>query len=285
MRVSVTGAAGLFGYALVREFAKAHQVTGLTRQIADLTDHRRVREVLRGLRPELLIHSAAIRDLDIAERDPAQAQAVNVEATRNLAEIARELDAALVQISTDAVFGGGAARRTPYAESDPVELTSVYARTKFEAEQIVGELPRHWIFRVSVLFGPGGENYVLRVIKSVAAGKVMLAPSDQMGSATYTLDAAAKIREIVESGRNGLYHLSNSGACGRDELARRAVELAGLEINLIRSVPADEMRRPAVRPKYHVMEMRALSEAGFALPRPWQEALAEYVPIALATAA
>ena len=285
MRVAVTGAAGLFGFALVREFSKAYQVTGLTRQIADLTDHERTRQVLREQRPDLIIHSAAIRDLDIAEKNPAQAQAVNVDATRNLAAVARELNAGFVQISTDAVFGGGAGRRKPYAETDPVELTSVYARTKFAAEQIVRELPLHWVFRVSVLFGPGGENYVQRVIKSVAAGKVTSAPNDQMGSATYTLDAAAKIRELVEAGRCGLYHLSNTGPCGRDELARRAVELAGLDVNMIRAVPAAEMQRPAVRPRYHVMEMRALAEAGFALPRPWREALAEYVPTVLASAA
>ena len=285
MRVAVTGAAGLFGYALVREFSQAHQVTGLTRQIADLTDHERVRHVLRELSPELIVHSAAIRDLDIAETNPALAQAVNVDATRNLSDVARELGSGFVQISTDAVFGGGADRRKPYAETDAVELTSVYARTKFAAEQVVRELPRWWVFRVSVLFGPGGENYVQRVIRSVAAGKVMLAPSDQMGSATYTLDAAAKIREVVEARRFGLYHLSNAGACGRDELARRAVELAGLDANLIRAVPAAEMQRPAVRPHYHVIEMRALAQAGFTLPRPWQEAIAEYVPTALSSAA
>jgi len=137
MRVAITGAAGLFGYALVREFSKAHQVTGLTRQIADLTDHERVRDVLHELSPELIVHSAAIRDLDIAETNPALAQAVNVDATRNLADVARELGSGFVQISTDAVFGGGADRRTPYAETDAVELTSVYARTKFAAEQVV----------------------------------------------------------------------------------------------------------------------------------------------------
>jgi dTDP-4-dehydrorhamnose reductase len=101
--------------------------------------------------------------------------------------------------------------------------------------------------------------------------------SDQLGSATYTLDAAQIIMEVVEANRTGLYHLSNQGACTRLELAQRAAEFAGLDARGVIGKPTDEMGRRAHRLKYAAMDMKALAKAGFDLPRNWQDALAEYI--------
>ena len=100
---------------------------------------------------------------------------------------------------------------------------------------------------------------------------------DQLGSATYTLDAAQKIMEAIEARRYGLYHLSNQGACSRYELAVKAAEFAGLDPKGVIGKPDSEMGRRAPRLQYAVMAMDALSCAGFSLPRRWEEALAEYV--------
>jgi len=99
-----------------------------------------------------------------------------------------------------------------------------------------------------------------------------------LGTATHTVDAGLKIMEVVEARRYGLYHLANQGACTRFELACAAVELAGLDPAKVVGVPDALMQRRAPRLKYAVMEMDALRRGGFALPRPWQEALADYVP-------
>src|SRR5207302_10948376 len=109
------------------------------------------------------------------------------------------------------------------------------------------------------------------------AGKKYLVASDQMGSATYTLDAAEKMLEVMESAPSGTYHLSNQGACTRYELALEAARLASLDASKVIGVPMAEMRRVGPRLQYAVMEMAALVKAGIALPRPWKEALAEYV--------
>lgn len=275
MKIAITGAAGLFGHGLVRVLSARHTVTGLTRAEADVTRADELRAVISKIKPGVVVHAAAIPNPDICEADPARAFLVNVHGTRNVVEAARQAGAAVVYISTDAVFDGK--KRTPYVESDPTIPPTVYGRTKLRAEQIVRTLPQHWIFRVSVLFGPGKENFIEKGLRAIAAGGTYAVAADQMGSATYTLDAAQKIMEVVEARRYGLYHLSNLGACTRLELALDAAQLAGLDRNKICGKPSAEMGRRAVRLEYSVMEMQALERAGFAPPRPWQEAVAEFV--------
>jgi dTDP-4-dehydrorhamnose reductase len=275
LRIAITGAAGLFGHALVAAFSSRHIVFPLTRAEADITDAESVRAALERMRPEVVVHPAGIPDLDIADADPAQAHRVNVQGIQHVVEWARAVRAEVVYISTDAVFNGQSTR--PYIESDRPAPISVYGRTKLDGETVVQTLPEHWIFRVSVLFGPGKTNFVEKGLRKIVAGEKYVVASDQEACATYTLDAAYKIMEVVEARRYGLYHLANQGVCTRYELARRAAELAGLDPGKVVGVPADQMGRRAPRLKYAVMEMAALRAAGFSLLRPWQEALAEYI--------
>jgi dTDP-4-dehydrorhamnose reductase len=275
LRIAITGAAGLFGHALVAAFSCRHTVFPLTRAEADITNAESVRTLLERIPPEVVVHPAGIPDLDIADADPARAYRVNVEGTRHVVESAHAVGAEVVYISTDAVFNGQ--KTSPYVESDPPSPITVYGRTKLAGESIVQTLPEHWIFRVPVLFGPGKTNFVEKGLRKVVAGEQYVVAADQEGCASYTLDAADKIMEVVEARCYGLYHLANQGACTRYELARRAAELAGLDPGKVVGIPATQMGRRAPRLKYAVMEMVALRAAGFSLPRPWQEALADYI--------
>jgi len=275
MKVAITGAGGLFGHGLVLAFSGRHEVFPLTRSNADITNHEALREALGTIAPEIIVHPAGIPDLDICEADPARGFLVNYHGTRNVVEVARELGAAVAYISTDAVFDGR--KHTPYTESDPTIPPTVYGRTKLRGEQVAKTLPAHWIFRVSVLFGPGKANFIDKGLRRIAHGGSYAVAEDQVGSATYTVDAAAKIMEVVEARRYGLYHLSNQGACSRYELAVKAAQLAGLDSGRVIGKPDAEMGRRAPRLQYAVMAMRALEHAGFTPPRPWQDALGEYV--------
>lgn len=277
MRIAVTGAAGLFGHGLVQVISTRHTVFALRRAEADITKADEVKAALAKFAPDVVVHPAGIPDLDICEADPARGFLVNYHGVRNVVEAARELGAGVAYISTDAVFDGS--KRTPYSEADATIPRTVYGRTKLRGEQIVKTLPAHWIFRVSVLFGPGKTNFIEKGLRKLAAGDSYPVAADQMGSATYTIDAAEKILEVIESagGGYGLYHLSNQGACSRYELAVKAAEMAGLDPSKIIGRPDEEMGRRAPRLKYAVMALDGLRIAGFGLPRPWQEALAEYV--------
>jgi dTDP-4-dehydrorhamnose reductase len=275
MRVAITGATGLFGRGLLRVFSEAHEVAALGRADADLARGEQIAARLAEVRPELVVHAAAIADVDVCEEHPELARLVNIEGTRHVARAARHTGAGLVYISTDAVFDG--AKRAPYVEADPVHPISEYGRTKVAAEEIVRELTAHWIIRVSVLFGPGKTNFVEKALRRVAGGEPAVVASDQLGAATYTLDAARTIRALVECGAHGTFHVSNQGQCTREELAREAVRRAGLDPALVVGKPIAEMGRPGPRVAYSVMAMEGLRRAGVPPPRPWREALAEYV--------
>jgi dTDP-4-dehydrorhamnose reductase len=275
MKIAITGSAGLFGHGLVRVIGERHIVLALMRPEADITKFDEVRTAFLKLRPEVVVHAAAIPSPDVCEADPAQAYLVNVHGTRHVVEAANEIGAGVAYISSDSVFDGE--KLTPYTESDPTIPPTVYGRTKLRSEQLVAALPRHWIFRVSVLFGPGKANFIEKGLQAMAAGKPYVVASDQMGSTLYTLDGAEKILDVIESGRCGLYHLSNQGTCSRYELARYAAEKAGLDLSKLVGVPSAQMGRRAHRLRYAVMEMGALKGAGFSPPRPWPAALDEYL--------
>ncbi|MDE3179077.1 MAG: NAD(P)-dependent oxidoreductase [Acidobacteriota bacterium] len=275
MRIAITGTTGLFGHALVQVFKEGHSVYPISHGEADITIAAQIDAVLSKIRPDAVIHAAAIPNPDTCEEDPALAYAVNVHGARHVCDAARAAGARVAYISTDAVFDGKG--RRPYEEDDPTGPETVYGRTKLRAEEITRRAAEYWIFRVSVLFGPGKENFVSKGLGAVKAGKPYVAASDQLGNASYTLDLAGRIRELIEAGRHGLYHLANSGCCTRLELARQAAEWTGLNPEGITGKTLAEMRRPAKRLKYSVMDFDALRRAGFPPLRPWQDALKEYV--------
>ncbi|MGH9454305.1 MAG: SDR family oxidoreductase, partial [Terriglobia bacterium] len=265
----------LLGHGLVQVCQRTHTVFPLTRPELDIRNPERAEEVIGGLRPDVVIHSAAIPDPDICEAEPAKAFQVNYHGTRNVVQAAKRIGAAVAYISSDAVYDGK--KTTPYHETDPTAPPTVYGRTKLRAEEATRTLDRWWIFRLCVLFGPGKLNFITKGLQKIRAGQEYVVAADQMGNAAYTLDAAAKILELIEASKGGLYHLANHGACGRLELAQKAAELAGLDPAKVIGKPSAKMGRRAVRLKYSVMEMDALQAAGIKLPRPWQDALAEYV--------
>ncbi len=280
MRILITGAGGLLGHGLACVLEERHDIIRHTRADADITDARALRTFIASSRPEVVIHAAAIPDLDVCEEDPDLAHRVNVAGTQNVVAAAHDIGASVAYISTDAVFEG--TKTTPYAETDPVNPPTVYGRTKVAAERIAAASSAHWIVRVSLLFGPrpagnSRPDFVEKGLRRLAAGREFVVARDQLGSALYTLDAARAVEQLILGKSFGLFHLSNQGACTRFDLARRAAELVGLDARLVVGKPLAEMRRPAARLKYAVMSMGALTRAGIGLPRPWDVALQDFI--------
>jgi dTDP-4-dehydrorhamnose reductase len=206
-----------------------------------------------------VLHAAAWTDVDGAESDPAGAELVNVEGTRNVAA----LGVPLVYYSSDYVFDGS--KREPYVESDEPRPLSVYGRTKLGGEREVRE---GWIVRSSWLFGWTSSNFVKTMLRLGAERDEVSVVADQVGCPTYVGHLAEATRELLERPQ-GIWHLAAEGECTWAGFARAIFEEAGLSC-AVREITTEELGRPAPRPAYSVL--RSEREEAPRLPH-WREGL------------
>src|SRR5512139_2568215 len=162
MRILITGSKGQLGRALMRRLAH-HDLLGVDLPEIDLTDLSTARSSIAAFKPAVIIHTAAMTDVDGAARDPDLAYRVNALGTRNVAVAGEAIGAALLTISTNEVFDG--AKNEPYLEFDSTNPINPYARSKLAAEQFVRDLTtRFYLVRTAWLYGRGGNNFVRKII-------------------------------------------------------------------------------------------------------------------------
>jgi dTDP-4-dehydrorhamnose reductase len=273
MRVTIFGASGLLGKALIREW-KGDVVTGLSSRDADIRDEKCVLEVVRQTRPEWIVLSAAYTDVDGCESNAETACAVNRNGAVNVARAANERGARLLFLSSDYVFDGK--KTTPYETNDPRNPQSVYGQTKAEAEiKLLALMPECCIVRTSWLFGVGGRCFPDTILKLAASRSALDVVDDQRGTPTYTVDLARTIVSLCRQSAEGIVHATNAGACSWFEFAQQIVRSAGLTAS-VRPTSSEQMARPAPRPAYSVLSPSSLDELGIAMPS-WQAALSRYL--------
>jgi dTDP-4-dehydrorhamnose reductase len=273
MRVVLTGHNGQLGHQLQAAFA-AHEVLTLDLPCNDITDPS-ISACVADFRPELVLHVAAFTNVDACESDPEKAFRVNALGTQHVALGADWANAPLLYVSTNEVFDG--TQRDAYREWDQPCPMSVYARSKTAGEQIVRDVLRHfYIVRIAWLFGPGGVNFVTKILAGAQKNGGLRVAADEFGNPTYAPDVAAAICRLVETRRYGVYHLTNAGFCSRYEFAREILRLAGQAEIPITPILSAEWARPSSPPLHAVLGNTAAAALGITL-RPWQEALAEYV--------
>jgi dTDP-4-dehydrorhamnose reductase len=280
VRYAVLGAAGQLGRDLCPRLPG--EVVPLTRAEADLTRPDQLRAVLAAARPDVVVNCAAYNFVDRAEAEPDAAFAVNARAAGHLADVCRDFDCTLMHFSSDYVFGQDAGRRTPYREADAPGPVSVYGLSKRDGETLVrARAPRHFVVRTCGLYGVWGSggkggNFVETMLRVAGQGKPLRVVNDQVCTPSYTADVSATAVELLRTGRYGLYHITNGGACSWYEFARAIFDLAGMSADLT-PIRSAEYNAAARRPAYSVLEPAALREAGVAAPRPWREALGAYL--------
>lgn len=274
--VLVTGAGGQLGRELLGMGKQSGvEVIGLDRNELDVTDREKCLQVVKLIRPDAVIHTAAYTAVDRAESEPMIAHLVNVTGTRFIAEAAEFVRARFCYISTDYVFDGKGKR--PYRTSDPTGPCTVYGVTKLEGEQIaLAACSRTFIVRTSWVYGAYGANFVKTMLKLGKAGKPLRVVDDQIGSPTYTYDLAETLLQLVRLKRFGIYHASGEGSCSWYRFAQTIFELCQLDVELSPCNTID-YPLPASRPAYSVLDNESLRREGLKSPRHWREALADFL--------
>jgi len=213
--------------------------------------------------------------VDKAEDEPELAMAVNGNATRNLAEICRDIGGKFIYISTDYVFPGDG--EAFYEPEDPKGPRNSYGRSKLAGEEAVREiLEKYFILRISWVFGIHGKNFIRTMLNLSETHDELKVVADQVGSPTYTRDLARLVVDMAESEKYGVYHGTNEGICSWAELAEEIFRQAERPVKVTR-VPSEAYPVKAVRPKNSRMSKDCLDGAGFQRLPHWKDALSRYL--------
>jgi len=274
MKIAITGATGMLGQALCKAFAK-HSIDPLSSRQLDVASLHDVRQKFSELKPDWILHTAALTRVDEAESNPFEAYRVNALGTRNLAAVAAENGSRLVYYSTDYVFDGTQTR--PYREWDPTNPLNEYGRSKLAGEFFVRSLcPLHLIVRTSWLFGSKGSHFVEKIVQLAQEKESLEVVSDQQGSPTFTNDLAYMTLCLVEGEKTGTYHVTNSGNCSWHELACEIVSLSGLSLQ-VNPIESSTYSTATRRPVNSVLQNYLLELEGIPLLRSWKSALEAFL--------
>lgn len=272
MKVFVTGASGQLGFDVCLELERRGiEHKGVSSKELDIRDGMAVQRMLEEYRPDAVIHCAAYTQVDRAEDEPEQCFAVNALGTRNIARACGAVGAKLLYISTDYVFPGTGQR--PYEPEDETGPLSVYGKSKLEGEKAVKELlDRFFIVRISWAFGVNGGNFIRTMLRLSETHDTVRVVADQVGSPTYTADLALLLCDMIQTEKYGIYHATNEGFCSWAELAEAVFSAAGKGTRVQR-VTTEEYGAKAPRPHNSRLSKTRLTERGFSLLPPWQDAL------------
>jgi dTDP-4-dehydrorhamnose reductase len=272
-KIWIVGASGHVGSALISLLdCRQYEILATDKNETDITDVSAVRSFCNIRRPDVIINCAGLTDLQECEKNPDQAYLINALGARNLAEEAQEIDAKLIQVSTDDVFGMD--RSVPYNEFDSLSPRSTYGKSKAAGEQLVKNLTnRYIIVRSSWVYGVG-RDFVNDVLNAAEKGGVLRVPNNQFSSPTSAKELAKVILQFIEQDIYGTYHAVCQGFCSRYDYAKEILELTGNTDKLTLKPYIDES---SDRPRYSVLDNLMLRISGIPQPKDWKEALEEYL--------
>ena len=272
-KIWITGAEGHIGTALLNLLEGVeYQLLPTDIEEVDITKIDEVTQFVHVNRPDVVINCAGLTDVQECENNVDEAYRVNAIGVRNVALAANEVNAKVIQISTDDVFDKES--RVPYNEFDNVHPRTIYGKSKEAGEKILTQLlNRFVIIRSSWIYGIG-RDFVDEVLRNVGQGKTMEVPNNQYAAPTSAKELAKVIRYFIDNEEYGLYHVVCPGSCSRYEFARTILEYSGKagELDLYPVVIED-----SARPTYSVLDNMMLRLTGIEEPKDWKAALKEYL--------
>ncbi len=276
MRVLVTGASGM----LAKDIApcltgRGYETLALPHNELDIANLEAIRATVSGFEPGLIINCAAYTKVDEAEKEEQQALMVNGSGVHNLCLACQENDITLVHFSTDYVFDGS--KESPYTIYDEANPINAYGRSKLLGEEYILWLLRKFLLiRTSWLFGLYGTNFVETMLELGRRQKKISVVNDQRGCPTWTHHLAKTVVSLIETGRYGVYHITNSEPTTWFDFSQEIFRLSGMDIEVL-PITSEQFPRPAKRPRNSVLDPFPLPQLlGRGMPS-WREAIGEYL--------
>jgi dTDP-4-dehydrorhamnose reductase len=268
-KILLIGKNGQLGRELQSTLLQLGDVVGLGQEELDLTQTENITPTIAEIKPNIIVNAAAYTAVDKAETEQELAYRVNATAPKSLAQVANQLDATLIHVSTDYVFAGD--KGSPYLETDATNPLSVYGKSKLAGEAAIQEnCQSYLILRTAWVYGTyGASNFVKTMLRLGQSREQLRVVADQIGSPTWAkdiADAITKLIELAEKNATGIYHFTNSGVASWYDFARAIFAVAsevGFRLKVAEVVPitTPEYPTPARRPAYSVLsaeKMRSL---------------------------
>ena len=276
MKIAVIGATGQLGSDLVKVFDEVIPLTHVEMEIKDLLS---CLKTLEKHKPDVVINCASYVRVDDAEDYAEEVFAVNSVGAKNVTIACKKINAVNVYISTDYVFDGS--KNTPYTEEDHPNPINTYGISKVAGEFYTKLVERHYIIRVSSLFGAAGAsgkggNFVETMITKAKNKETIMVVDDMVMSPTYTVDAAAMIKEIlIKNLPFSIYHAANKGQCSWYKFAKTIFNTLGIEVRLS-PTKTNILQSKARRPMYSPLVSVDLKKYGLEMEG-WEAALKNYL--------
>lgn len=272
--VVITGGSGSVAQEIVLQGQNGYNIIPLSKRQLDVTNEQQVADCFRKIEPAIIVHAAAMTDVEICERKPVEAIETNGIGTYYVAKEAKKLGAKLIYLSSDYIFDGQ--KLSPYEEDETAKPLSAYGIGKLVGEKFVRSLlDDATIIRTSWLYGGAGTSFVEKMMEQGKVNENVQVVNDQVGSPTYVPDLVETMLSLLEQ-EPGIYHVANSGSCSRYELAKTIFTLAGFDDGFIRPVTSAQFQLQAPRPSYSVLSLKKLHEIGLEM-RHWKQALEDYM--------
>ena len=272
-KILVTGGMGTVG-SYVKTVFNESTVFLPAKDVSDVTDLNQVQKNIEEINPDLIIHLAALTNVDLCEKNEDLATKINFEGTKNIALMSKKYKIPLAYVSTSAVFEGK--NKNGYSENDKPNPINIYAKTKLLGEEvIVKEIDNYIIVRGAWMIGGGKKEkkFISYIFDKIKNGEPVRAVSDKFGTLTYAKDLLLFIKDRVLNNEYGLYHYGSSGICSRYDIA----SFIKNELKSISQIsPASSLefedKFSAPRPAYEVIK-----SVKYPFKTLWQETLRKYI--------
>ena len=273
MRIIITGANGQLGQALLTVFSN-HDVIPTDIPDFDITENSIVQR-FSDMRPELIIHGAAMTNVEGCAKDPDTAFKINAFGTQNVAHACLRTNADMVYISTNEVFDGRS--DTPYSEDARPNPINAYGSSKRAGEQMAANYVKDklYIVRTAWLYGDNERMFPPKIMAAADQHGELSVVIDEVSNPTYAPDLARAIAQLIETRAYGTYHFTNTGYCSRYDFARDILRLSGRARVSVRPITLADYPRASSVPHFTALANTKGHNLGIEL-RPWQEALDAY---------